>query len=648
MIEIVFSPESYLVPLVGIQLLPVSSLALCDFLPALFTYPFGYLFILVFLLLFFYFIRKYNFTDLLPPKLTTQIINERNRAQMYFDAAGVLFIVLDLAGKITRINKKGCQILEQEEQDVIGKNWFESFLPDEIQINVQKIFSDLISGKTEPMEYYENPVLTKSGKRKILAWNNSILKNEKGEIVGTICSGSDITKRKEAEEKIRELAYYDILTGLPNRRFFKEILEQAIRKSKRHNEKLAIMFVDLDHFKRINDTLGHDIGDKLLKEVSAALVRSTRKTDFVANLAKQEESGNVVSRSGGDEFLVLLTDLKASQDAAKAANRILEELSKASKVDSHDIYISASIGISIHPDDGIDGENLFKNSDIAMYHAKKKGRNNWQYYSKSLNDRAYDKLTLEHQLRKAVDNEEFEVYYQPIYNLKTSELSGLEALLRWNHPDRGILPPLEFIPLAEETGLIVPMGDMVIDKVCSQYKKWLETNISPFIISINLSNRQLDEKNFKKKVLDKIASSGLAPGNIVFEITESTIMQNPDDSIQTLKAWKEFGLKVSIDDFGTGYSSLNYLGRIPLDFLKIDKSFIMNIRSETSNATITATIIAMSHILKLKVVAEGVQNRDQLEFLKEMGCDEVQGYIFSPPLPPNEIEYFFNKKFSIG
>lgn len=449
----------------------------------------------------------------------------------------------------------------------------------------------------------------------------------------------ELQSRKEAEREIRFLAYYDVLTNLPNRTLFNEILERAIRHAQHHNFIMALLFIDLDLFKRINDTLGHHVGDELLQSVTSRLLNSIRSSDYVAR-PDEHEMMDVVSRLGGDEFILLLHNITHISDPGKVALRILKDLSEPFDLAGREVYVTASIGIALYPNDGRDVDNLLKNADAAMYHAKAKGRNNYQHYSQHMTSAAADYLTLETKLRKALDNNELLLHYQPKQSFLDGKIIGLEALLRWKPANSDLVPPANFIPLIEESGLIIPIGEWVLRTACMQNKLWQEAGYGPFVVSVNLSSRQFDQKNLIEVVTQALRDADLAPRYLELEITESTIMRDPDEAITTLYILRNMGIKISIDDFGTGYSSLNYLKRIPLDSLKIDRSFVMHIESSASDQSIIKAIIALAHSLGLNVIAEGVETERQLTFLREWGCDDLQGYLLSRPLPVVQVPEF--------
>jgi diguanylate cyclase (GGDEF)-like protein len=453
----------------------------------------------------------------------------------------------------------------------------------------------------------------------------------------------EIKSRTEAEKQIRYLAYYDVLTTLPNRELFKELLKKALAYAQRNDFVMAVLFVDLDNFKRINDTLGHDMGDRLLQAVAGRLVKMIRNSDYIARIDENEMT-EVASRFGGDEFILLLNRLAHINDASKVASRILEDMSSPFELDGHEVFITASIGISLYPSDGENVDDLVKNADLAMYHAKARGRNNYQHYSESMNAVVLEHLTLANKLHKALENEEFLLHYQPKHSMPDGRINGLEALLRWRADDNELVPPSRFVPILEETGLIIPLGEWILRTACLQNKTWQQTGLGPIAVSVNISSRQFDQKNLIEVVTQALRDANLSPQYLELEITESTIMQDPEEAITTLHRLKNMGVRISVDDFGAGYSSLNYLKRVPLDALKIDRSFVMNLATSSSDEAIIKAIIALAHSLKLKVVAEGVETVEQLSLLRELGCDEIQGFLFSRPLPVEKVQGLFLKK----
>jgi diguanylate cyclase (GGDEF)-like protein/PAS domain S-box-containing protein len=431
-------------------------------------------------------------------------------------------------------------------------------------------------------------------------------------------------QRKLAEDQLRFVATHDSLTDLPNRSMFNERLRHALHQSTRYNRGIAVMFIDIDRFKLVNDSLGHSAGDRLLQDCAGRLIECLRESDTVARL-------------GGDEFVVMVENFTAPKDAIAVAQKILTGLARPFFVDGQEFLMSASIGISTFPDDGKDAETLLKNADIAMYRAKDLGRNNYQFYSAQMNKHTFERLAMESSLRRAIERNEFLLHYQPKLDLRNGAISGVEALIRWQHPDWGMVSPAQFIPLAEETGLIVQIGEWVLKTACEQNKRWRDQGIPPMRVAVNLSARQFAQKTLLSDIAKTIAQSGLTPDCLELEITESLVMTNPEHATEILHKLKAMGISLSIDDFGTGYSSLAYLKRFPIDCVKIDRSFIKDIPAEADDMAITRGVIALGHSLRLKVVAEGVETVEQQDFLRSNGCDEMQGFLFSKPLPAEEV-----------
>ncbi len=465
------------------------------------------------------------------------------------------------------------------------------------------------------------------------------------EVLGLV---RDISERKRTEEQIRRLAYCDSLTGIPNRQAFLENLERELQRSKIGNKKFAVLFMDLDAFKRINDTLGHNVGDHLLKIVSERLRETIRPSDLVsrgdagADDGVQDPASNL-ARLGGDEFTILIPDLERVEHALNVAHRVKEAMRRPFLIDGNEIFVTASIGISLFPEDGDDSSSLLKYADTAMYHAKNCGKNNAKLYSSSLTMQIMSHVKLEVGLRRALQNDELYLLYQPQLDVRTSEIVGVEALVRWRHPERGVISPTEFIPLAEETGLIVPIGEWVLRTACNQARAWQRHDRRALRMAVNLSAKQFKDENLSQIVLSALDDTGLDPKLLELELTEGTLMDDAKATMATLERLRGIGVYLSIDDFGTGYSSMNYLKRFDVRALKIDRSFICGLPQDSENAAITRAIIAMAHGLKMAVVAEGVETDEQLVLLEEYGCDMVQGYFLGHPSTAEAITQMLGK-----
>ncbi len=432
-----------------------------------------------------------------------------------------------------------------------------------------------------------------------------------------------------ASSQVEQLAYYDTLTGLPNRSLFSDRLAVALGHANRHRYKLAILFLDIDRFKQINDSLGHTVGDRLLKIVSTRIRSAIREEDTVA-------------RFGGDEFTVLIHIIGKIEDAGKIAQKILDALKTPITIDERDFVVTSSIGISVYPLDGADGETLIRNADTAMYRAKDLGRNSYQFYAATMNHKALEALEIENGLRRALANNEFVLYYQPLVDVSSATVFGLEALIRWQHPELGLLRPDRFIPAAEQSGLIIAIGRWVLHEACKQAAEWHRRG-HKVVMAVNLSGRQFSDVDLINHIQDALASAGLKAEYLELEITEGYAMKDVQKAIQTLKQLKSIGVRIAIDDFGTGYSCLSYLKQFPIDTLKLDGSFVRDLAAP-EDAQIALGVIALAHSLKLKVIAEGVETISQLAFLKEHSCDRLQGYLFSRPMPPANFDRFMNQK----
>jgi diguanylate cyclase (GGDEF)-like protein len=448
----------------------------------------------------------------------------------------------------------------------------------------------------------------------------------------------EISERKSVEreliihkEHLVRLAHYDNLTTLPNRVFFNEILNKAINHAMRHNKIIAVLFIDLDRFKNINDALGHTFGDLVLKELG---------TRFAAIL----RSGDILARLGGDEFIILLNDIGHPKFAGPVAEKILEACAKPVKIESHEFFLTTSIGISIFPDDGQSLEDLQKNADMAMYKAKKSGGGIYQYYTHEMDAAAHEHIKLEAELRRAIQNNEFVLYFQPQLNLKDGKIERVEALIRWEHPEIGLVPPMKFIPLAEETGLIMPIGEWALHEACRLNKQWQDEGYNPVTVAVNISPKQFRHQDVAQIVSDALKENNLNPKYLEVEITETAVMDNVDEAIAKLTSIHKMGVHISVDDFGTGYTSISYLRQFPVSVLKIDQTFIKGIPHNQNDIAITSAVIALGHNLGLEVVAEGVETAEQMQYLTDHNCDLIQGYFLSRPLPASKIILQFTKR----
>jgi diguanylate cyclase (GGDEF)-like protein/PAS domain S-box-containing protein len=454
----------------------------------------------------------------------------------------------------------------------------------------------------------------------------------------------DVTEQRLAQDKIQHLANFDSLTGLANRRLFKDRLQRAVRSAAERNERLGVLYMDLDQFKRINDSLGHSGGDLVLQHVARLLLDMVRGSDLVGRVEDAESPRAEVSRLGGDEFTVLLSGIAEQTDAGDVARRVLAALPEPISVDGHEVSTTGSIGISVYPEDGEDAETLLKHADTAMYHAKERGRNTLQFFCESMNQATGRKLTLETRLRVALENGELQVHYQPRIDLRTGAMVATEALLRWEDPELGKISPKEIIPLAEDTGLIGSLGAWVLDTACTQNRAWQDAGYEPVRVSVNVSSRQFTHHDLRETVRRALDRSQMEPHHLELEITESVVLQDDEATALVLRDLKAMGVGVALDDFGTGYSSLSYLPRFPLDVLKMDRCFVRDVERDPSAAGIAAAVISMAHSLGATVVAEGVDSPGQRSFLQEQGCDEVQGFLVSGALPARELTRFLTRR----
>lgn len=471
----------------------------------------------------------------------------------------------------------------------------------------------------------EHRVIREDQEMQVVHQHAELIKNESGEVVRMLGVVQDITERYLAQAQIEYQAYYDSLTELPNRTLFYDRMDHALKVSSRGKGEIAIFLIDLDRFKNINDSLGHDIGDGLLQSVAKGLKSVIREEDTLARL-------------GGDEFALIVEGVTTNEAVITVANKLIDILSSAQYIKGNELISTGSIGVTISSLESRDKEVLIKQADLAMYQAKESGGNRFCFYSAEMKSRAHQSLVLEKELRQALERDELVVFYQPKVSVRSGKIKGMEALVRWQHPKKGLVPPFDFIPIAEETGLIVPIGRWILQEACKQTIKWQEQGFGGLIVSVNVSAKQFHHQGYVDEVRDALESSGISSRHVDLEVTESCTMNNVDSAIRILDAFRQMGISISMDDFGTGYSSLSFLDQLPLDTLKVDRAFIKDINAQGKNGELARLIITMARSLRLSVVAEGVETEDHLEFLRTNGCDEYQGYLFSPPVPADDFE----------
>ncbi len=537
--------------------------------------------------------------------------------------------MLDASGNVVSWNKGAEHIYGYSDEEVLGKH--NSIFFPEADILADKPSEDLRHARKVDSYEIEGIRLKKDGSKLYVHATISPVFEKDGSLRGFTKVVRDITERKQAEDTIRHQAMHDPLTGLPNRKALEERLELALQMARREKTKVGLMFVDLDRFKNINDTLGHLVGDVLLKEVASRFESSVRGEDTVARL-------------GGDEFIIMVPHISNTGDMVKLGEKILQAIAQPIMVGQHTLHITTSVGITISPADGDTIHSLLKNADTALYRAKEAGRNRYQFYNQTMNVKASERFALENDFREALQKNEFELFYQPIINLKTKRPTGAEALLRWHHPRLGMIYPNEFITIAEEIGMIAPLGNWVTKQACLQQKKWAQEGLRPLQIAVNVSARQFSEPNFVSDMAAIIEETEMDTRYLELEITEGIAMENIDRTSDKLNQLKRMGIQITIDDFGTGYSSLYYLKRFPIHNLKIDKSFVRHAITNSNDSTIIRTIISMAHNLNLQVIAEGVETDQQLQFLSILRCNRAQGYLIGRPMTHTNFEQWLLAK----
>jgi diguanylate cyclase (GGDEF)-like protein/PAS domain S-box-containing protein len=566
-----------------------------------------------------------------PVILDKVMYNEKIRAEIALNSISDAVICTDINGMVDYLNTAAEKITGWLKKDAYGLPSHQVFHI--INGTTRKPSPNPVKSvlqTNEPIGLAADTLLVRlDGSEAAIEDSSSPIHNWNGELTGVVIVFHDVSATRSMAMKMAHLAQHDFLTNLPNRVLLNDRIAQAIESAKRHQTKIALLFLDLDNFKHINDSLGHPTGDKLLQLVTTTLVASVRGND-------------TVSRQGGDEFIVLLSDITNEEDASLTADKILELLTLPHIIANAQLYITTSIGISIYPNDGLDAEVLIQNADTAMYHAKANGRNNYQFFKPEMNLRAVQRQVTEANLYTALDKDQFVLHYQPKFNLITNQMMGVEALIRWNHDEWGKVLPDKFIAIAEDTGLIIPIGKWILREACKQVKHWANLGLNDMTIAVNISALEFSQRNFISDVQRILSETGIDPSRLELEITESVLMRDAKSSVAILHQLKEMGLMLVVDDFGTGYSSLSYLRKFPIDVLKIDRSFIHEIDATQEDSIIVSAIINMGNSLKLRVIAEGVENQKQLDFLTSHHCIEGQGYLFSHPLTAIEFENIYN------
>ena len=551
---------------------------------------------------------------------------EKERAQVTLNSIGDAVLSTDIAGHVTYLNPVAEAMTGWSSREAIGRPLAEVFqIVDGATRELAPNPATQAVQENQTVGLSANCILIRrDGHESAIEDSAAPIHDRKGQVTGAVIVFHDVSATRAIGQKMAHLAQHDFLTDLPNRMLFSDRVANAIALARRHGKQRAVLFLDLDRFKHINDSLGHAIGDKLLQSVAQRLVACVRGSD-------------TVSRQGGDEFVVLLSEIERAEDAALSAEKMLLALATPHRIGERELHITASIGISIYPDDGKDAETLIKCADTAMYHAKDKGRNNYQFFTEDLNVRAVERHFLEGSLRRALKRREFVLHYQPKFDLESGQIVGVEALIRWRHPERGLIPPAMFVPVAEDCGLILAIGRWVLHEACRQVQAWIDAGVPPIPVAVNISAVEFQNKAFLEGVRTILKETRLSPRHLELELTESVLMQNVEVTAPALIALKALGVRLAVDDFGTGYSSLSYLRQFPIDTLKIDQSFVREIAAGSLDDTIVSAVISMGKTLNQKVVAEGVETKEQLAVLRRLHCGEGQGFHLGPPVTPEEF-----------
>jgi len=551
---------------------------------------------------------------------------EKERAQVTLNCIADAVACTDVLGNITFLNPVAESMTGWSSGDAVGRPLAEVLqILDAASREVASNPAEMAGRAARPMGARSNAILVRrDGFETWIEDSVALINDRQGHASGAVVVFRDVTAAHATALKMTHSAQHDFLTGLPNRMLLNDRVGQAIVLAQRHEKPVAVLFLDLDGFKHVNDSLGHPVGDKLLQSIAKRLVDCVRGAD-------------TVSRQGGDEFVILLSEVEQPEDTAILASRMLEAVAEPHSIEGHDLHLTTSIGISIYPDDGLDAETLIKNADTAMYQAKENGRQGYQFFKSAMNVKAVERQSVEENLRRALERREFALHYQPKINLKTGAITGAEALLRWTHPTRGSVPPAQFIPVAEDCGLILPIGAWVLREACEQARAWADAGLPETTMAVNVSAMEFRNENFLNGLLAILDETGLDPSSLELELTESALMKHPESAASVLRALRKIGVRVAIDDFGTGYSSLSYLRKFPLDALKIDQSFVRQLSAAGHDTIIVTAVIGMARSLELRVVAEGVETLEELAFLRTHECDEAQGYYYSRPVVPRQF-----------
>lgn len=582
------------------------------------------------------YLSKGHFQNSLTPQALRNIIQrkkveealyiEKERARVTLESIGDGVLSTDATCKITYLNAEAERMTGWTRAEAHGRQISEVFhlLDSETRLPAPNPVEPVIQ-KRKPIGLFDNSVLIRrDGFESPIEGSSAPIFDQKGEVTGAVVTFRDVSETRAMTQRMTYLGQHDYLTGLPNRMLFHDRLMQAIAYAQRHNTQLAVLFLDLDNFKHINDSLGHTVGDKLLQSVAGRLVAQVRHSDTVC-------------RQGGDEFVILVLEDAHAEDATIIADKIVRAVTQPHHVEGHELHITTSIGLSVYPADGDDADTLIRNADMAMYVAKKKGKNCYQFFNAEMNARAMERRSMEVELRRAIDREELILHYQPKVDLVSGEITGAEALARWHHPQKGMIFPETFIPVAEECGLIIPLGRFVLRRACRQMKTWRDAGGRQLSIAVNVSPLEFRDHSFLECVRTVLHEEGVDGKFLQLELTESTLMRNVEASRAILHELKALGVQLAVDDFGTGYSSLSYLRLFPIDVLKIDQSFVQDISADTENGTIVSAVISMGAGLRHKVIAEGIETEEQLSFLNAHHCNEGQGYFFSRPVPADDF-----------